>query len=286
MVVIASFFGVWKSPHNYTYMKMYVFHLPFLFLIFWASLDSIGENQFLSLKVFPKWLITLTILPIIFSGLSYILLYKSEATAISKRRIDLHEEIKAIDFKNTVMYASLLTPLDYMYPSTIPVPWMIPHLWEDQPHFFNLINHKVYFIIEKRPKFEYYNAHTKVIFENNWCYIVDSEKKVKDFIQSTRFTPTLGVLRNPFATKIYNSVNVESLTNLITFARDVPPETKAHNLEMGLPPDFDPALYLRLNPGLIEYWHSVGIYESGSALLRRGELHYVGFGANQKLPYK
>jgi hypothetical protein len=61
---------------------------------------------------------------------------------------------------------------------------------------------------------------------------------------------------------------------------------QTHNLEVGLPIDFDPELYLELNPGLIEFWHSRGINKSGQDLLNHAELHYKNFGIKDNWKYK
>jgi hypothetical protein len=63
-------------------------------------------------------------------------------------------------------------------------------------------------------------------------------------------------------------------------------ERTAHNLRIGLPSDFDPELYLEINPGLQEYWWSIGINESGESLLNRAELHYKAFGSKEGWKYK
>ena len=59
-----------------------------------------------------------------------------------------------------------------------------------------------------------------------------------------------------------------------------------HNIEAGLPADFDPAIYLRLNPGLEEFWKSQGINDSGQRLLNHAEEHYKSFGARDQWRYK
>lgn len=290
MVAISACLVAYKSPHNnYTFMKMYIFHLPFLFLIFWGSLSSFRENFFIkSLVPFSHWLSLLVVIPTTISGLAYILQYKVESTLIHKERIALHKEIEDVDFKNTIIYASLLdnSRLDYMYPSIIPVPWLIPPLWRDKPYFHNFVNHKVYFFVEKRPKFEYYNERTKIIFENEWCYIVDSDKTIKDALQSTSLTPMISLWTNPFTNRRYNSINFELFDGLITFFREVDPKIKAHNLAMGLPPDFDPELYLQMHPILVKFWNSRGIFESGRPLLDHAEIHYRDFGAKDGWQYK
>ncbi len=61
---------------------------------------------------------------------------------------------------------------------------------------------------------------------------------------------------------------------------------ETHNLSMGLPADFDPEIYLRLNPGLEEFWKSNGINDSGPRLLKHSEEHYQGFGSKDGWIYR
>jgi hypothetical protein len=63
-------------------------------------------------------------------------------------------------------------------------------------------------------------------------------------------------------------------------------QKEAHNLAAGLPPDFDPEVYLALHPGLEEYWHSVGMFETGQALLDHAEIHYRYFGSKDNWSYR
>jgi hypothetical protein len=64
-------------------------------------------------------------------------------------------------------------------------------------------------------------------------------------------------------------------------------QAKVHNIETGLPPDFDPKKYLELNPGLEKFWISKGIkHTSKKALLEHAEIHYRDFGAKDNWQYK
>ncbi|HEY5824302.1 MAG TPA: hypothetical protein VIT44_08055 [Cyclobacteriaceae bacterium] len=60
----------------------------------------------------------------------------------------------------------------------------------------------------------------------------------------------------------------------------------AHNEEIGLPSDFDPSLYLILNPQIQTFWKLRGLYERGQELFDRAELHYLYFGKKDGLRYK
>ncbi len=77
-----------------------------------------------------------------------------------------------------------------------------------------------------------------------------------------------------------------ALTTWLTAYQVEKAQCKTHNIEIGLPVDFDPAIYLRLNPGLEEYWKASGINESGQRLLDHAEEHYKGFGARDRWKYK
>ena len=60
-----------------------------------------------------------------------------------------------------------------------------------------------------------------------------------------------------------------------------------HNKEVGLPLDFDPEMYLKMNPQLEQYWESIGVnHQSRQALLEHAELHYRDFGAKDGWHYK
>ncbi|MBY0433304.1 MAG: hypothetical protein K2U26_04260 [Cyclobacteriaceae bacterium] len=59
-----------------------------------------------------------------------------------------------------------------------------------------------------------------------------------------------------------------------------------HNLEYGLPLDFDPEIYLKLHPELVEFWESKGIKETKqNQLIHAGE-HYKYFGVKDNWTYK
>jgi hypothetical protein len=58
-------------------------------------------------------------------------------------------------------------------------------------------------------------------------------------------------------------------------------QKKQHNIEAGLPEDFNAVMYLDLNPQLVEFWNSKGINESGPLLIKRAEDHYKAFGSKE-----
>ena len=197
MVAASACFVYYKTPdNNYTYMKMYVFHLPLLFIIFWGSLNIFYEKHLAKLfNQDSKWLHLLVAIPIVISGMVYIIQYKEESIPLEKFRIELHSEIKQINFDNVIMYPFLIHKANPiidilyrdMYPAVLPTPWMIPSLWDsghwkDKPFYKNFMNHKVYLFIEKERGHLYETLNTNVVFENKNCLIVDSGKTVRDGI--------------------------------------------------------------------------------------------------------
>ena len=92
-------------------------------------------------------------------------------------------------------------------------------------------------------------------------------------------------LLKPFKKALIALILVTALAGT-TFFRYTLYTKEVHNKEVGLPPDFDPETYLRLNPGIQEYWESVGIHETGPALLNHAEIHYLGFGSRDGWVYR
>ena len=197
MVVISALLVRYKNPgNNYSYMKMYVFHLPFLFMIFWGSLNVFYEKHRVKLFNFDEnWMYLLVTLPIVLSGIFYIIQYKEESIPIEKFRIELHLEAKKISFDNVILYPFFIhkstkirdTLYRVMYPAVLSMPWMIPSLWEDaywkdKPFYKNFMNYKVYLLIEKEPGHIYTNTNKNIVFENKSILIIDSGKTVKDGI--------------------------------------------------------------------------------------------------------
>ncbi len=74
-----------------------------------------------------------------------------------------------------------------MYPAVLPTPWMIPGFWDsdhwkDKPYYKHFMDHKVYLFIEKERGHLYTTLNKNVVFENQSCLIVDSDKTVRDGI--------------------------------------------------------------------------------------------------------
>ncbi len=110
MVAASVCYVYYKTPNNnYTYMKMYVFQLPLLFIIFWSSLSIFYEKHVAKLfNIDSKWLYLFVAMPIVTSGMVYIIQYKEGSIPIEKFRIELHGEIKQINFDNVIMYPLLI----------------------------------------------------------------------------------------------------------------------------------------------------------------------------------
>lgn len=189
LVTVSACLVYYKNPNNnYTYMKMYVFLLPILFITFWNSLTFFYEKH--AATLFSKNLFFLFLaIPIVINGVVYIFQYKVESTLIENYKIALHSEIKEINFANVIMYPFSMHSSLTMYPAILPAPWMIPSSWNsdhwsDKPYYKNFIKHKVYLFIEKEPSHLYVVQNGKVVFQNQCCLIIDSGKIVSDGINS------------------------------------------------------------------------------------------------------
>lgn len=199
MVAVAACFVYYKTPdNNYTYMKMYVFLLPLLFVLFWGSLHTIYGKYFSkSMVLNPNWLHLFVAIPIIASGTIYIIQYTKSSIPIEQSRIELAQEIKQTDFSNVILYPVLIhkeSPIKDilyrdMYPAILPVPWLIPTLWDSahwkgKPYYKNYLNHKVYLFIEKSKGHSYTPTNGSVVFQNQNYLIIDSGRTVKDGVNN------------------------------------------------------------------------------------------------------
>src|SRR6185295_11563620 len=259
---------LYKSSHNnYTYMKMYIFHLPLLSLIYWGSVQGLFENgksKFLTRTT--NWAYLFIAILTVSSGLIYIIQYKSQSSIIDKNRIAFHKEARNIALNNVVLFTPFQVTHRMMYSSILSVPWIDTYQW-NKLVFQNYLPYKVYLFIEKQPGFIYGCNTEDIIFENQDYLIIDSGTKVMDGL-----------------------TNEGDMMNFETFMSRVPSEIsldkQGHNLNEGLPIDFDSYLYLRLNPKIMELFNSDGTIEKGEALVKRAEMHYKSQGSKEELRYK
>jgi len=190
LVALLACLVYYKSPNNnYTYMKMYVFFLPIIFITFWSSLAFAYEKHAVNLFNNKNLFFLFLALPIAINGMVYIFHYKEESTLIENYKIALHSEIEIINFNKVIMYPLSMHSNRTMYPAILPAPWIIPALWNsdhwrDNPYYKNFINYKVYLFIEKEPSHSYKVPYGKVIFQNQCCIIIDSGKVVRDGVNS------------------------------------------------------------------------------------------------------
>jgi len=190
LVAVSAVFVYYKNPNNnYTYMKIYVFLLPILFIIFWSSLTFFYEKHIVGLFSNKNLFFIFLSIPIIINGMVYIFQYKEESTLIENNEIALHNEMKHINFDNVIMYPFSMHGSRVMYSAILPTPWMIPDCWDsdhwnDKPYYKKFINHKVYLFIEKEHNHLYVIQNGKAVFQNQYCLIIDSGKIVRDGVNS------------------------------------------------------------------------------------------------------
>jgi hypothetical protein len=178
--------------NNYAYMKAYVFFLPVISLLMWVVLvdgyDRLAYRFPNLFKDMPKILfLVLSSLIIVSSGLFYILQYSKDSTSVKESQIALHSSIDKSRLKNVILFPYDTEGFRQLYPAIIETPWIIPELWNKQnwknkPYYEKFMNHRVVLFVEKRQKQEYKFNKQDLIFENGKYIIVDTSKRVKDFI--------------------------------------------------------------------------------------------------------
>ena len=195
IVMITAGLVYYKSRgNNYTYMKMYVFFLPVLFITFWSSLVTVYEKHLANICSKNLFFIFLAI-PIVINGLVYIAHFDNESTLIEREQIALHNETQKINFDNVIMYPVSIQSNRFFYPAILPTPWIIPIYWDEdhwkkKPYFNNFIDDKVYLLFEKETYHLYLTDSKNIIFQNNKYLIVDSGKTLRSGInkdQSMQF---------------------------------------------------------------------------------------------------
>jgi len=199
-----------NQDNNYIYMKIYVFFLPILFIIFWSSLIAFYDKHIANLCKKDLFYLLLVI-PIAINGMVYIFQYSKESTLVEDYKIALHSEIKQINFDNVIMYPFSIHSNRVMYPAILQTPWIIPAYWDsnhwnDKPYYKNFTNHKVYLFIEKEPSHSYALQSGKVIFQNQCCLIIDTGKTIKDGIKNDGNSIDFNIYTNSIRESITNGI--------------------------------------------------------------------------------
>jgi hypothetical protein len=212
LVAVLACFVYYKSPNNnYTYMKMYVFFLPIIFITFWSSLAFAYEKHAVNLFNNKNLFFLFLALPIAINGMVYIFHYKEESILIEQFKIALHNEIKTNNFDKVIIYPYSISSNRTIYSAILPVPWIIPALWNsdhwsDKPYYKNFINYKVYLFIEKELGHSFVVQDEKIVFENQSCLIIDSGKIVSDGINSEDNSVNFDIYTHPIKKSIGKGV--------------------------------------------------------------------------------
>ena len=173
-----------SRQNNYLYMKYYTFLLPFIFLFFWEYISNCEILWKSKKNILPgnKKNIMLTIFTILISssGISYISKYSSQANYVPKNQIEIYNQLKNIDFSESIIY-----PLKYekylnVYPALIKSHFISPSF--RFKHAKKISDRKVYILIEKFDGEKYLYKNNDIIFENNNHIIIDSNHKLKNYM--------------------------------------------------------------------------------------------------------
>ena len=192
MLVVSAYYVFHKTPdNNYTYMKMYVFHFPILFVLLWISLTALSKKHsavFTMLNMdHQRALFLLLSILITTNGFLYISKYQQEAIVVADYKISLHSEMQHINFDNVIMYPVRENRSWFlMYTSIFSTPWMMPESWKDRPYSIDFKDYKVYLFIEKKLNEIIEVQDGYIVFENPHYLIVDSGKTVSDGVSKSK----------------------------------------------------------------------------------------------------
>jgi hypothetical protein len=178
--------------NNYAYMKAYVYFLPVISLLMWAALVDgydglIYRFPNLFKDIHKILFLVLLSLIIVYSGLFYILQYSKDSLSVKESQIDLHSSIDKSRIENVILFPYDTEGFRQLYPAIIEAPWIIPELWnkenwKNKPYYEKFMNYRVVLFAEKRLNHQYKFNKQDLIFENDSYLIVDTNKRVIDFI--------------------------------------------------------------------------------------------------------
>lgn len=275
MVALSAWYVIYKSPlNNYAYMKMYIFHLPFLFILFWGSLSLFVKDHIAKFgKTYTNSVYIIVFIPIVLSGLTYVLQFREGEKLVEQKIFALQEKAKKLNLNKIVLYPSLIserTQLELynkiIFSSVLPAIWMIPSKWTERC-ITNFKDYKIYLFIEKQEDLEFPKMVENIVYEDDSFIIIDSGFKVGDGVSS-------------------ESGSLDPKTFINGLNAQLSDYKEVHNSKMGLPIDFSPKTYLSLHPGLREFLISKGIHENGKTLMNSAEIHYRDFGSKENWEYK
>lgn len=181
-----------SRDNNYAYMKAYVYFLPVIFVLLWAVLiagyDEVAQRYPNLFKSISKTrFLALSSILMVSSGFFYILQYSKDSASIKEDQIALHNSIDKSRFVNVILFPYDIKSLHQIYPAIIGEPWIIPELWNKQnwknkPYYEKFMNYQVILFSEKRQNQSYKFNKQDLIFENDKYLIINTNKKITDFI--------------------------------------------------------------------------------------------------------
>lgn len=165
--------------HNYQYMKTYTIFLPLLFVLSFAAIEFVSNLSDKTKKKVINSIKYLFIAAVIFSGLSYIKQYDTEAGYVTKDMYALNTLSKKVDLNSYAIYVekSGLTAIkEHMLISLIPFNWLN---YSDNQFVKPSLSKHVLIIIDTSklvdPKtFINKNAHN-IIYRNSSYIFIDTK---------------------------------------------------------------------------------------------------------------
>lgn len=154
--------------HNYQYMKTYTIFLPLLFVLSFAAIDFVSRLSGNVKKKVINLIKYIVVTAVIFSGLSYIHQYDSEAGYVTKDMYALNTLSKTVDLDSYAIFvekSGIAAIKEHMLISLIPFNWIN---YSDNQFVKPFLSKNVLIIID-RNKFDYSKLSMKK-YEDNIIY--------------------------------------------------------------------------------------------------------------------
>jgi hypothetical protein len=147
-----------KSPgNNYTYMKVYVFHIPIIFVFLLTSILSISDCVKKQSKILAHAALILILALALINGIKHITVYENECSHVTREQLSLQILSKIIDLENAFIIPQAISETTLhrhiskwnCIGAILPTRWFIQPLWFDINWLSKLGNRNVYILIEK-----------------------------------------------------------------------------------------------------------------------------------------
>jgi hypothetical protein len=185
-----------SSPlNNYSYMKMYAFMLPILFVYFWSSIVNLTESSVIFIRGHSNIIALSLMATMVLNGLAYITTYESTSKKINLEYTVDHRSLSSLNLEDSVMYPVGGSLYPYLLPAILRTTWLT-NGWENQSiksgdYLSKFLNRKIYFFIEKEVCLEYKFSAGNLVYDGTSFLILDSGILVKNLVNAEKIDMSL-----------------------------------------------------------------------------------------------